>query len=200
MKQRIKSIGAAAAGLTVLLLITLTGCLSTPAGEAGSAADTGILTRQEMESAARNMAGDIGLYFRNAGDGTIKDVFVALLGTRNETSQIIDTDLFDYALVEEMQKEGIFTVRTEDREAAIEEMKFNLSGLAEETLSLGNMKSPNYFIKTLITENFFHRDADRIIEQTIRVELRSVETQVVVWSDAITYTKKLARRNNNVAW
>ncbi|HKK65851.1 MAG TPA: hypothetical protein VJ967_08345, partial [Clostridia bacterium] len=93
-----------------------------------------------------------------------------------------------------------FTVRPEDRDTAIEEMKFNISGLAEESLSLGEMKSPNYFIKTVISESFYRRDSHRIMEHTIRVELRSVETQLVVWSDAKTYTKKLAKRDNDVTW
>jgi len=153
-----------------------------------------------MESAAAEISVKIGSAFRDRGKGTIENVFVALLPTKNDTSEMIDTEIFDYALVDEMRSEGIFTVRPEDRDTALEEMKFNISGLAEESLSLGEMKSPNYFIKTVISESFYRRDSHRIMEHTIRVELRSVETQLVVWSDAKTYTKKLAKRDNDVAW
>ena len=184
----------------LLILVTLSGCVSTNAGRSGSAADTGVLTRSEMESAAAEMSVKIGSDFRDRGKGTIENVFVALLPTKNDTSEMIDTEIFDYALVDEMRSEGIFTVRPEDRDTALKEMKFNISGLAEESLSLGEMKSPNYFIKTVISESFYRRDSHRIMEHTIRVELRSVETQLVVWSDAKTYTKKLAKRDNDVAW
>src|SRR6056297_702476 len=182
----------------LLILVTLSGCVSTNAGRSGSAADTGVLTRSEMESAAAEISVKIGSAFRDRGKGTIENVFVALLPTKNDTSEMIDTEIFDYALVDEMRSEGIFTVRPEDRDTALEEMKFNISGLAEESLSLGEMKSPNYFIKTVISESFYRRDSHRIMEHTIRVELRSVETQLVVWSDAKTYTKKLAKRDNDV--
>jgi len=186
--------------IILLILVTFSGCVSTTAGRSGGAADTGVLTRSEMESAAQEISTEIGITFRNRGNGSIINVFVALLPTKNDTSEMIDTDIFDYALVDELRSEGIFTVRPEDRDTAIEEMKFNISGLAEESLSLGEMKSPNYFIKTVISESFYRRDSHRIMEHTIRVELRSVETQLVVWSDAKTYTKKLAKRDNDVTW
>lgn len=176
------------------------GCVGVSAGAVGTAADTGVLTRVEMEEAAADMAVEMGEMLRTRGGGEIIDVFVALLGTRNDTSEMIDVEIFEYALVEDLRGEGVFTVRPEDRDAALEEMQFNISGLAEESLSLGSMKSPNFFIKTVLSENFYQRGSERIMEHTIRVELRSVETQLVEWSDSVTFTKKLARRNNDVAW
>ncbi len=120
--------------------------------------------------------------------------------TRNETSELIDTDIFDFALVEALRARGVFTVRPEDREAALEEMEFNLSGLGDQTLSAGSMKSPNFFIKSLITESSWKEGAQRILEHVIRCELRAVETQLVVWTDDIHYKRRLAPRRNNVAW
>lgn len=184
----------------VPLLLLLGSCVSSGGYGQGSAADTGVLTRQEMEIAAAEMAVGIGEMFRRQGDGKIENVFVALLPTRNDTSEIIDTDILDFALVDELRAEGVFTVRPEDREAALEEMTFNISGLAEESLSLGEMKSPNYFIKIVVSESFYLSGQDRIMEQVIRLEMRAVETQLVVWSDSKTFSKKLARRNNDVAW
>lgn len=186
--------------IKALIVITLIFLLSSCATTSTNKVDTGDLTRQEMETTAQNMAIKMAEYFRSEGNGKIQDIFVALLYTRNETSSIIDTDIFDYALVEAMKNQGIFTIRPEDRKAAIEEMKFNLTGLAEDSLSLGMMKSPNYFIKTIITESSHNENNSRIIEQIIRIELREVETQLVVWSHSNSFTKKLKGRNNNVAW
>lgn len=182
------------------LFALLGSCVSSGGYGQGSAADTGVLTREEMEIAAAEMSAGIGEMFRRQGDGKIENVFVALLPTRNDTSEIIDTEILDFALVDGLRAQGVFTVRPEDREAALEEMTFNISGLAEESLSLGEMKSPNYFIKIVISESFYHSGQDRIMEQVIRLELRAVETQLVVWSDSKTFSKKLARRKNDVAW
>ncbi|HRP68631.1 MAG TPA: hypothetical protein PLY93_03800 [Turneriella sp.] len=62
------------------------------------------------------------------------------------------------------------------------------------------MKSPNFFIQTTISENIFRSGGDRIVEQTLNFELRSVETQLVVFSDRVIYRKKPRNQGGGVTW
>jgi hypothetical protein len=62
------------------------------------------------------------------------------------------------------------------------------------------MKSPNFFIQTDINENIFKSGGDRIVEQILNFELRSVETQLVVFSDRIVYRKKPKNQKGGTTW
>ncbi len=160
-------------------------------------ADTGELTRWELEKTAVQMAQEIAAHYKQHPnqDG----IFVALLPTKNSTSEIIATDFFDNTLVDELRKQGIFTVRTEDRSAALREIEFSMTGMTDQPLSVGKMKTPNYFIKTDINENMFSSGGKKIVEQVINTELRQVETQLVVWSNRKTYRKKVQGRDS-MSW
>jgi len=188
---------AAVAVSALLLLFSCKTTSKTLKEDTRLTADTGSLSRHEMEAAAEFFGQAIHNSFSQKG--VIKDIFVALLPTKNDTTEQIPVAILDNALVQNLSKLGIFTVRTEDRKAALTELQFNLSGFAGNTLSAGNMTSPNYFIKMEITENMFRNNNDRIMEHTINAELRSVETQIVLWGDKKTYQKKLAKQNK-VIW
>ncbi|MCB1159386.1 MAG: penicillin-binding protein activator LpoB [Leptospiraceae bacterium] len=158
-------------------------------------ADSGSLTRLEMEEAAVKLASSISKHFKK--NKPAAGVFVELLRTKNETTEEIPTDIFDNALVNTLLAKGIYTVRSENLKEALEKLKQDqeLGG----NLSAGELKSPNYFIKTQIDESVFRQDGDKIVEQVINVELRSVETTLVAWSDKVAFRKK-ARSNSGVGW
>ena len=163
-------------------------------------ANSGMITRQEMEKTAEDFANAVAAHYKAKQGGTITDVFVALLPTVNDTSEEVQTAVYDDALVSALRKQGIYTVRVESRGAALKEMTFNQSGMADNALSLGKMKSPNYFVKTKLKENFFKSGKDRIMEHTIYTELQSIESQLVVWDDKATFRKKLANSGSGVGW
>lgn len=179
--------------ITILISLSLiiVSCASSPKRmdlEKDVLADTGELTPVELERTAKKLGDSIANYFKiNPNpDG----IFVALLPTKNNTSEQISVDVFDNVLVNQLLKNGIYTVRTEDRSTALKEIEFSMTGLVDKPLSIGKMKSPNYFIKTDIDENMFRSKGDKIVEQVINIELREVTTQLVKWSDRIVYRKK----------
>ena len=159
--------------------------------------DTGELTRLELEKAALRLAEGIAEHFKKKPhpDG----IFVALLPTKNETSEIIAVDVFDNTMVSKLLESGIYTVRTEDRSTALSEIEFGMTGMVSNPLSVGKMKSPNFYIKTDILEFSYMSKGKKIMEQTINTELREVETQLVVWSKREVYRKQAAK-NGSVNW
>ncbi len=159
--------------------------------------DTGGLTRAELEESAKKLADKVGEFFKK--NPKEEGIFVAFLPTKNDTSEQISTDIFDNTFVQNLIKNGIFTVRIENRKDALKELALSQSGLTSNPLSAGNMKSPNFFIKCDIDENIFSNKGDKIVEQNINLELRNVETQLVTWSDKITFRKQ-ARSNKGVTW
>ncbi|MCB1147808.1 MAG: penicillin-binding protein activator LpoB [Leptospiraceae bacterium] len=158
--------------------------------------DSGELTRQELENAAASLAQKVS--------GTLKKgeetKYFALLPVRNKTSEIIPLDVFADSLVAGLLKAGLPTIRVEDRERAMQEMEFSQTGLTEKELQSGKMKTPDYFIEAVIDENIFRSDGDRIVEQTIRLEVRSVETQVVVASEKEVFRKMPALQKGGLDW
>lgn len=184
----------------IILLIFFQSCSSVPRRldtEKDLVADTGELTRYELEKAAKKLAKSIANYFKQ--NPNPDGIFVALLPTKNETSEQIATDVFDNVLVDELRKNGIYTVRRETRAEALKEIEFSMTGLTENRLSIGKMKSPNFFIKTEIDENIFRHRGDKIVEQIINIELREITTQIVKWSDRIVYRKK-AIDTGGIGW
>jgi len=160
-------------------------------------ADSGELTRIELERSAERLAKDIGAHFKK--NPNKNGVFVALLPTKNNTSEQLSTDVFDNNLVGALRKNGVYTIRTETRDQALSEIQFSMTGLTEKPLSLGTMKSPNYFIKTDILENMFKHGGDKIVEQVINTELIELATQIVIWSDKSVYRKQ-AVSGGGVGW
>lgn len=160
-------------------------------------ADTGELTRGELEKAALKFSTSIAEHFLS--NKQPEGIFVALLPTKNDTSEEIPLRVFDNALVDQLLKKNIYTVRTEDRKTAMSEIAFSQSGATAQTLSIGKMTSPNFFIKVDISENAFRKGTGRIIEQTINAELRSVQSQLVVWSDRVAFSKKVGK-SGGVGW
>ncbi|MDD5065745.1 MAG: penicillin-binding protein activator LpoB [bacterium] len=167
------------------------GCSSTPKKldtNEDMLADTGELTLIELQKSAVRIGKTIGEYFKK--NPNPDGVFVALLPTKNDTSEQIAVDVYDNTLVSELRKNGIFTVRTATRNQALSEIQFSQTGLTDKPLSVGKMKSPNYFVKTDINESMFRHSGDRIVEQAINTEMIEVTTQIAAWSDRVTYRKK----------
>jgi PBP1b-binding outer membrane lipoprotein LpoB len=154
--------------------------------------DSGGITRSELEQSATEFAGKISQYFKK--NPRSEGIFVAHLPTKNETSEMIPTEFFDSKFVSELTNNGIFTVRTKQRKMSMEELAFSQSGMTSNALSIGNMKSPNFFVKTSITEAMFNVKGSRIMEQTVSIELVDVETNIAVWSDRTVFRKKAASR------
>ena len=189
--------------ISIIVLISFlffTGCSSTPKRldtEKDMMADSGELTSAELEKSAENLAKLIVEHFKTH---PVKEgVFVALLPTKNDTSEQIPTKVFDNTLVNELRKGDVFTVLTETRKQALHEIEFSMTGFTEKPLSIGEMKSPNFFIKTDITESMFRHSGDKIIEQVINIELVEITTQVAVWGDKKEYRKRAAG-GGGVGW
>ncbi|MBK8398970.1 MAG: penicillin-binding protein activator LpoB [Leptospiraceae bacterium] len=157
--------------------------------------DSGGLTRQELEIAADKIGKDIIVHFKKKPDP--KGMALAILQTKNDTSEQIPTDVFENALVATMLSGKITTIRTDKRSEQLKEIK--LSQQLGTDLSAANLKSPNYFIRTSIDENMFRSEGDKIVEQVLNVELLSIETGIVVFSSKKIYRKQ-AVSNRGVGW
>lgn len=188
--------------LIPLLGISLVcGCQTTTkrldAGE-DMTADSGELTRGELEKAAATLAQKVAAHF--AANKPAKGIFVAFLPTKNDTSDQLPVNVFDNRIVGDLLSAKIYTVRVEDRNKALSEIAFSQTGATDAGINAGNMKSPNFFIQTDITENVFKSGGDRIVEQILNFELRSVETQLVVFSDRVIYRKKPRNQKGGTTW
>lgn len=159
--------------------------------------DSGGLTRQELEKAAIRFGTEIGTYFKE--NPREEGVFVAHFPTKNNTTEQIATEFFDNTFVSSLIKNQIFTVRTNTREKSINEISFSLSGMTSNRLSLGKMKSPNFFVRCDIDENIFSVSGDRIVEQTVNIELVEVETNIAIWNERVSYRKQ-AVKSRGVGW
>lgn len=160
--------------------------------------DTGGLTRQELEKAAKRFGDDIGKYFKEnpREDG----IFVAHFPTKNNTTEQIPTEFFDNSFVSQLIRNKIFTVRTNTREDSLKEISFSLTGMTSNRLSLGKMKSPNFFVRCDIDENIFTVRGKRIVEQTVNIELVEIETNIAIWNERVAYRKQAVRGNQGVGW
>lgn len=161
-------------------------------------ADSGELTRGELEKAAEKLSQKVKLHFD--ANKPAEGIFVAFLPTKNDTSDQLPVQVFDNRLVGNLLAAKIYTVRVEDRNKALSEIAFSQTGATASGISAGNMKSPNFFIQTDITENIFRSGGDRIVEQVLNFEMRSVETQLVVFSDRVVYRKKPRNQKGGLTW
>lgn len=161
-------------------------------------ADSGELTRAELEKAAQSMAQKVQAHFlsNRPADG----IFVAFLPTINETSEQLPVNVFDNRVVNDLLSGKIYTVRVEDRSKALSEIAFSQTGATANGISAGKMRSPNFFIQAEIHENIFKSGGERIVEQILNFEMRSVETQLVVFSDQVIYRKKPRNQKGGVGW
>ncbi|MDZ4728171.1 MAG: penicillin-binding protein activator LpoB [Leptospira sp.] len=184
--------------LTIVFLISCSSGAKRLDDKTDFVADSGGLTSQELVRAAEKLADEIGVFFKE--NPSEVGVFVAHYPTRNDTSEQIQTELFDNAFVSKLIKNKIYTVRTKSREQSLEEIQFSLSGLTSNRLSIGKLKSPNYFVRCEINENMFTADGEKIVEQSINIELVEVETTIAVWSEKVSYRKQAVRGNKGVGW
>jgi len=184
-----------------VVLVFVTACTTTTKrldATEDLAADSGELTRGELERAAGSLSQKVVAHF--TANKPAKGIFVAFLPTKNDTSDQLPVNVFDNKVVGDLLAAKIYTVRVEDRNKALSEIAFSQTGATDSGISAGNMKSPNFFIQTDITENVFKAGGDRIVEQTLNFELRSVETQLVVFSDRVTYRKKPRNQKGGTTW
>ncbi len=184
--------------LSVFLILNCSGGAKRLDDKTDFVADSGGLTSQELVRAADKLADEIGVFFKENPNEA--GVFVAHYPTRNDTSEQIQTELFDNAFVSKLIKNKIYTVRTKTREQSLNEIQFSLSGLTSNRLSIGKLKSPNYFVRCEINENMFTADGEKIVEQSINIELVEVETTIAVWSEKVSYRKQAVRGNKGVGW
>ena len=187
--------------ISALAVICLMGCATTTKrldANEDMTADSGELTRGELEKAAHNMAQKVAAHF--AANKPPGGIFVAFLPTKNDTSDQLPVNVFDNRVVGDLLAAKIYTVRVEDRNKALSEIAFSQTGATAAGITAGNMRSPNFFIQTDINENVFKSGGDRIVEQVLNFELRSVETQLVVFSDRVVYRKKPRNQKGGVTW
>ncbi len=162
------------------------------------AADSGELTRGELEKAAQAMAQKVQAHFQT--NRPAEGIFVAFLPTKNDTSEQLPVNVFDNRVVADLLAGKIYTVRVEDRTKALSEIAFSQTGATANGISAGKMRSPNFFIQAEIHENIFKTGGTRIVEQILNFEMRSVETQLVVFSDQVIYRKKPRNQKGGVGW
>lgn len=187
--------------VSCLLLVSLIACSSSPKRLDNSddyISDSGGLTSQELAKAAEKLADEIGVYFKE--NPREEGIFVAHYPTRNDTSEQIQTELFDNAFISRLIKNKVFTVKTKSREQSLNEISFSLSGMTSNKLSIGKLKSPNFFVRCDINENMFTSRGEKIVEQSINIELVEVETTIAVWSEKVSYRKLAVRGNKGVSW
>jgi hypothetical protein len=158
-------------------------------------ADTGGLTRVELEKAAEKISQKIISNFKI--NKPKEGVFVAILRTKNDTSEQIPTEVFENALVKNLMLGKIFTLRTDKREDQLKEIK--ISQMLGTDLDLTNLKSPNFFVRSTISENMFRSGGDKIVEHTLNVELVEVSSLIVAVSEKETFSKK-AKNNKGLDW
>ncbi len=158
-----------------LIFIFMTSCKTSPAIKS-----TENSTTTDILRISKSFAETIDAFFEKTASDK-KNTLVALLMTKNDTVDDIPVDLLDSALVKELLARDIFTVRTEDRGLALNELQFQLAGFAEGNLETAQMKTPDYFIKVKIDENRYRaKKKTRNIERAFFMELRSVQTQIVL--------------------
>lgn len=180
------------------MLISLVSCASGAKrldSDTDLVSDSGGLTRKEMEEAAYVIARKINVYFQK--NPSPNGVFVALTPTKNDTSEQLPTDVFDSELIKQLIKNKIYTLRTEKREDQLKEIK--LSQQLGTDFELGNLKSPNFFIRSRIDENAFKSDGKKIVEQILTVEFIQVSSLAVAVTESQTFRKK-ARDSGGVSW
>lgn len=157
--------------------------------------DSGGLTQFELIKAADKIGKDIIVHFRK--NPNPNGVALAILQTKNDTSEQISTDVFEEALVKTLLIGKITTLRTDKRAEQLKEIKLGLQ--LGTGLSSANLKSPNYFIKTVISEEMFSSSGDKIVEQILNTELISVESLSVDFSNKETYRKQ-AVSSKGLGW
>ena len=128
-------------------------------------ADTGELTRYELEKAAVKFSKQIVDYFQK--NSKEEGVFIAFLPTKNETSESLSTKVFDNTIVQELIKNNIFTVRVNNRESALKEFEFSQTGLTDGTISVGKLKSPNFLYILKLTKIFFAIVAIKLLNRLL---------------------------------
>ncbi|BBM89156.1 hypothetical protein COTS27_00850 [Spirochaetota bacterium] len=155
------------------------------------AVQSSVTTSAEMLAIAQQFSKTINAHFSKNTDQLQKNnILIALFPTKNNTISDLPLDYLNFSLVSELLKYNIRTVRVEDRSKALDELEFQLSGLGETTISPGNMKSPNYFIQIVVDENrYLLSSKTRRTERTFNLEVRNVETQLVVVSDSTHHIK-----------
>jgi hypothetical protein len=157
--------------------------------------DSGGLTRQELERAADKIGKDIIVHFKK--NPNPKGIALAILQTKNDTSEQIPTDVFENALVATTLSGKIFTLRTDKRQDQIKEI--SLGQKMGTDISSANLKSPNYFVRTSIDETMQRSGGEKVVEQVLNVELLNVETLEVVFSNKKVYRKQ-AVSNRKLGW
>lgn len=184
--------------LVLLLLFGLVSC-STGARllnpDSHLVSDSGGLTRYEMEAASKKIAYKISEHFKANPDP--KGVFLVMIPVKNETTEQIPTEIFENSLVAELSKYKIYTLRTDKRLEQLNEIK--ISQQLGQEFDLGELKSPNYFVRSRIDENAFRSDGKQIVEQVLNVELLNLASLVVKVSSQETYRKQ-AKRGTGVSW
>ncbi|HNH09700.1 MAG TPA: penicillin-binding protein activator LpoB, partial [Leptospiraceae bacterium] len=120
------------------------------------------------------------------------------LATRNDTSEQIPTEIFDSALVKTLMKNKIYTLKVDARQDQLKQIKWDQQmGIGQ--FNLGNLKSPNYFVKSRIDENMFRSDGQKVVEQSMNVEFIHLESLAVMVSEKETFSKK-AKDNQGLGW
>ena len=158
-------------------------------------ADSKELTRQELEMAAIKIGNEIILNFKQKPNPN--GVAVAILQTKNETSEQIPVNLFEETLVATLLKGKIFTIRTDKRVEQLKEIEW--SQKVGGNLSAANLKSPNYYVRTTISETQFKSGGTWLIEQILNLELQSIESGEIAFSSKQVYRKK-TDKGKTLSW
>ena len=183
--------------LNLLSLLFLVSCMTPKPLDPNKPliADSKELTRQELEMAAIKIGNEIVVNFNRKPNPN--GVAVAILQTKNETSEQIPVNLFEETLVATLLKGKIFTIRTDKRVEQLKEIEWSLKTGGK--LSAANLKYPNYFVRTTISETQFRSDGTWYIEQILNLELQSIEGGEIAFSSKDVYRKK-TDKGKTLSW
>ena len=128
-----------------------------------------------------------------------RNYFLALLPTKNNTLNNLPLDVLEFKLVNNLLKKKVFVIRREDRKQALDEIELQLFGLSGDKTEIGAMKTPDFFIKMKIEENYLQNRREKLVEQTILLELRNIATQLVEFSHSVEFFKE-KKTSRSVVW
>lgn len=126
--------------------------------------------------------------YRYLKDNNIK-AFIALKKIRNRTSEHIDTQMLADEIISALVKRKIRFIDISARDDSLKEIEFSQTGVTEDSLNAGALKSPNFFLTGTITENMRSVDGKNVQYLVVTFRLTDVETTEIKWQDQKKFLK-----------
>lgn len=172
----------------MICMLFITGCGGTQYRDPASDRGSREWGPREIRTTVDSAVSSLHKYLKNDWKAP---ALIEVQRIRNDTAEHIDTNILSNEIVTNLMQKRIQFIDRQYTQEALKEIEMGMTGMIdpESAIPAGQLKSPNFYLYGVISENVRYDRGRRIQYLVVTLTLREIATGIIRWQDQQEFLK-----------